>query len=295
MATPTGITPLDILGFGLGLFGASEQAGAAERGADATIRAAEIGAEAARFKPYAVTTGFGTSFFDEAGRRAGYELDPRLAAARDFYYTKAMETAQQLGGYSPQEMAAQVLAEQQGLLAPQRQAEDIALRQQQLQKGRIGLGVSPAAVGAGPAGGAVNPEQYAQQLARSRADAEMAAAAREYGQAEIDRLMGRAGGYLQSGLGVEELGLKPLALGGEFGGMASQAGAQAGQLLSQGLTNAASARYAGQSQTPAFLYDVGMGLMQQKYPATQQPAAARAFTPNYSLPSSSPFGLKVRS
>lgn len=253
-----------------GLLGQSS----ADRAANAQIESARIAAEAARFKPYAVTTGFGTSFFDEAGQRAGYELDPRIAAFRDFYYKQAEDTQRQLAGASPQAMAAQVLAEQQGLLAPQRQAEDIAFRQQQLQRGRIGLGVSPAAVGAGSAGGAVSPEQYAQQLARSRADAEMAAAAREYGQTEIDRLIGRTGGLFQMGVGAEQLGLSPLEAGINIGGRASQAGAQQASALLSGGTQAANLRLAG-----------GLGMAR----AIQQ--GGRAFSGLFNRPSYSGTGM----
>lgn len=234
-----------LISAGAGLIGSSMASRAADRSADAQVRAAEIAAEAAKFRPYAVTTGFGRSFFDEAAQTAGYELDPELAAFRDFYYQQAREAQQQLAGMSPQEMAAQVLAEQQGLLAPTRRAEDIALRQQQLGRGRIGLGVSPEAVGAGMMGGAVNPEQYAQQLARARADAEMAAAAREYGQAEVDRLIGRAGGLFQTGAGIEQLGMTPLEQGAAIGGRASQAGAQQAQALLSGGSQAANLRLAG--------------------------------------------------
>lgn len=254
-----------IIGGGLGLMGAMSQASAQERAADAQVQAARIAAEAAKFKPYAVTTGFGRGFFDEAAQTAGYELDPRLQAARDFYYQQAELGRQRAAELDPQAYAREVLAEQQALLAPTRQAEDIALRQQQLQRGRIGLGVSPEAVGAGMLGGAVNPQQYAQQLARAQIDAQMAAAARQAGIDERARRLTEAQGLFTAGTGVETLGMKPLDLGSAYGGQASQAGAQAGQLLGEGLTAAAQTRLSGQSQLPSFLYETGQGIMGQKY------------------------------
>ena len=78
-----------LIGAGGSLLGGMMASDAASRSADAQVRAAEIAAEAAKFKPYAVTTGFGRGFFDEAAQTAGYELDPRLQAARDFYYQQA--------------------------------------------------------------------------------------------------------------------------------------------------------------------------------------------------------------
>lgn len=263
-------TFLDFLPYILQAGATSSAAGAAERKAQSDIEAANIAAEAARFKPYAVTTGFGTSFFDEAGRRAGYELDPRLAGARDYYYKQAEEGRRRAAELDPRAYAAEVLAEQRGLLTGPRQAEDIALRQRQLASGRLGVSLSPEALGAGSVGGAVNPEQYALNLARSRADAEMAARARQAGISERERRMAEAQGLLTYGLGLEELGLKPLTLGGEFGGMASQAGAQAGQLLSQGLQSGAAARYSGQTMLPKLVYEAGQSMFGMK-PAQQQP------------------------
>jgi len=94
-------------------------------------------------------------------------------------------------------------------------------------------------------GGAINPEQYSQNLARARADAEMAAAAREYGQAEIDRLIGRGTGLFQTGAGIEQLGMTPLEAGAAIGGRASTAGAAQAQALLSGGQQAANLRLAG--------------------------------------------------
>ena len=265
-----------LIGAGGSLLGGMMASDAASRSADAQVRAAEIAAEAAKFKPYAVTTGFGRGFFDEAAQTAGYELDPRLQAARDFYYQQAELGRQRAAELDPQAYAAEVLAEQQGLLAPQRQAEDIALRQQQLQRGRIGLGVSPEALGAGMMGGAINPEQYAQNLARARADAELAAASRQAGIAERERRLAEAGGLFQAGLGVEELGMKPLEMGAQYGGKAATAGAQVGGLLSEGLRGAAQTRLAS-----------GLGTAQAIQRAGQQFGgmfANQPITPSYTMP-----------
>jgi len=265
-----------LIGAGGSLLGGMMASDAASRSADAQVRAAEIAAEAAKFKPYAVTTGFGRGFFDEAAQTAGYELDPRLQAARDFYYQQAELGRQRAADLDPQAYAAEVLAEQQGLLAPQRQAEDIALRQQQLQRGRIGLGVSPEALGAGMMGGAINPEQYAQNLARARADAELAAASRQAGIAERERRLAEAGGLFQTGVGVEELGMKPLEMGAQYGGKAATAGAQVGGLLSEGLRGAAQTRLAS-----------GLGTAQAIQRAGQQFGgmfANQPITPSYTMP-----------
>ena len=231
------------IGVGGSLLGARSASKAAQSAADAQLQAGREAAEAARFRPYAVSTGFGRSFFDEDAQTAGYELDPRLAAFRDRNYGLATNVYDQLGTADPQAFAAQVMAERQGLLQPQRMAEDIALRNQQLGRGRIGLGLTGAAAGAGM-GGMVNPEQFSLQRARALADAQMAAEAREQGQADIDRLIGRAGGLFQQGAGIEQLGMVPLTTGADLGKTGVAAGSGMAQALLTGGTNAAQSNLA---------------------------------------------------
>jgi hypothetical protein len=98
----------------------------------------------------------------------------------------------------------------------------------------------------------VNPEQYQRDLARARADQELATRAQEYGQADIDRLIGRGQGLFQFGAGIEELGLKPLTLGADLGKAVSTAGAQGAQsLLGAGQAAANANLFAGLQQANA--------------------------------------------
>jgi len=239
---------LDYINAGLNLWGgykASNQAqDAAAQAAAANQAAAKQAAEAAAFKPYAISTGFGSSYFDPETQRAGYELDPLLSAFRNQMYGQA---AQAFGNIpsSPEEAAQQYYNQQQALMAGSRGAEDIALRQQQLQQGRIGLGVSPAAVGAGNVGGVVNPQQYAQQLARAQADQQLAAQSYLQGQTDIDRAITRGTGLLQTGLGIEETGLRPLTIGADIGSKQAVSGGQQAQALLSGGQAAAQANLAG--------------------------------------------------
>jgi hypothetical protein len=212
----------------IGLQGAMEAA-AAQR------EAAQIAAEAARFRPYGITTGFGTSRFDTNNDTGTYDLDPRLANFRDQYYSGAQGVLGQMQGYDPQAMARTVYGEQQALLDPSRQAENEALRASQLSSGRIGLGLTGSAVGAGT-GGMLNPQQFSLDRARAQADAQMAFNSREYGQAELDRLIGRGTGLMNTGFGIEELGAKSLAMGLDAGSRAGVSqGNQAQALLSGGM------------------------------------------------------------
>jgi hypothetical protein len=225
------------------LYGYNQARDAAQQNAAALTNLGNTAAAAAEFRPYAVTTGFGSGFFDTGAGTAGYELSPIYQAFRDRTLGTSAGVYDQLGAADPQQMAAQYLAEQQGLLTPQRTAEDIALRNAQLNRGRIGLGLSSEAAGAGM-GGMVNPEQFSLQRARALADAQMSAGAREQAQADIDRLISRAGGLFQTGSGIEQLGMGALEAGANLGGRASTAGANmASNLLAAG-QGAASANLA---------------------------------------------------
>ena len=217
---------------------------AAAAAAEAQIEAARIAAEAARFRPYGITTGFGTSSFDTNKDTGTYTLDPRLAAFRDQYYSGAQDVLNQQKGYDPLEMARQVYGEQQGLLQPGRQAEDVALRQAMLSSGRVGLGVSGGAAGAG-AEGLLNPDQFSLNQARALADAQLAAKSRDYGQQYLDQLIARGQGLLTYGTGLESLGLDSLKLGLDAGSRAAVSQNQQSQALLSGGLNAAKSIQAG--------------------------------------------------
>lgn len=260
-----------LLPIGLSLFGAGQAQSAARESAQANLEASRIAAEAAKFKPYSITTGFGTSFFDEPKQQAGYTLDPTLQAFRNAMYGGAGEFMGRIES-DPTKAAQQYYTEQQALMAPQRQAEDIALRQQQLQSGRIGLGVSGAAMGAGAGTGYVNPEQYQRDLARAQADAALGIQSREMAQADIDRAIGRGTGLLQTGLGIEEYGLRPLTLGADIGSRQAVSQGQQAQALLAGGQAAAQANLAGGLAGAGMFGSLGQALMGQKYnPVKGQP------------------------
>jgi len=240
--------PLGFLSAGANLIGgyqSKELVGdASAQAAQANIEAAKIAAAAQRFKPYSISTGFGTSFFDENKQQAGYELDPVLKAYRDQMYGLGADFMGQVQT-DPTQAAQQYYNQQQALMAGGRGAEDIALRQQQLQSGRIGLGLSGASQGAGAGTGYVNPQQYQQQLARSMADQQLAAQSQQLAQADIDRAISRGTGMLQTGLGIEEYGLRPLTIGADIGSKQAVSGGNQAQALLGGGQAAAQANLAG--------------------------------------------------
>ena len=232
---------------------------AAKSSAAANLAAGQQAAAAAEFKPYSITTGFGTSFFDKDKQTAGYEMDPALKAFQDTFYKGAGEFLGQVTS-DPMEAARRYQATQMGLLTDPRLAEDQALRAQQLQSGRIGLGLSGVSQGAGAGTGVVNPEQYQRDLARARIDAEIAANSYNMGQADIDRSISRGQGLLSSATGIEELAMKPLTLGSDIGNRAAVAGAQAGANLLAGGQAAAQANLASGLGTAGMFKNIGMAV-----------------------------------
>jgi len=198
-----------------GLLGGESAADAARASADAQVRAAQIAAEEARFRPVGVTTRFGSSQFDfgPEGRLsgAGYTLSPDLKAYQDRLMalsgtglTQAELAANQyapltgaasglfsLGqkylAQTPEEVAQQYMTRQQDLLAPSRERQMSQLQNQLFQQGRGGLSVG--ATGARPSGaqglGATTPEMEAYYNALAQQDAQLAAQAQEAGQRQV--------------------------------------------------------------------------------------------------------------
>lgn len=143
---------------------------AAQTQADAQVRAAQIAADAAKFRPVGVTTRFGQSAFttDANGNviGAGYSASPEIqgyqnrlsslanqgltqAELSKYSYAPLTGAAQNLfslgGQYlaqSPEQAAADYMSKQQALLAPT-QENQLALLQNKLQQqGRGGLSVA---------------------------------------------------------------------------------------------------------------------------------------------------------
>ena len=265
------------------LLGASAAKSAAKTQADAQLEAARIQAEAAKFKPYNVTTGFGSAQFDTNAGTAGYTLDPRLAQMRDLLYggatglmptsatqqfygdiqQQAQQKAMQAMGMSPEAAAAKEYESIQGLLSPQRARDQASLAQNLFKSGRMGAGTS---YGAGS--GYINPQQYAYMKALEEQNAQLGMTALDRarqqqstdiqnyfnlaGQAptQLAGMYGTGASLFGKGLAMEEYGLKPLELGVNIGGRATTAASNAAQALAGGITGAAGYQAAGQQAWP---------------------------------------------
>jgi len=187
----------------------SEQAkDAAQTQANAQIRAAQIAADAVRFRPVGVTTRYSSSKFktDAAGNviEAGYTPSAEITGYQDRLSTLARRgltgaeqastdyapltgAAQNLfslgGSYikkSPEEVAADYISKQQALIAPSRELQLSNIRNIQQQQGRGGLSVAQ--------GGnlmATNPELAAYYNSIAQGDLVLAAQADQEAQNRI--------------------------------------------------------------------------------------------------------------
>ena len=225
-----------------GLFGGRSAERAARTQADAQMRAAQLAAEEARFRPVGITTRFGQSQFQTGpdGRVSGasYTLDPALRAYQDRFmglaggglsqaemaqeqFAPLQQGAQGLFGLgqqylaqSPEQAAQQYMAGQQNLLAPSRERQFSQLQNQLFQTGRGGLAVgATSARPSGAAGlGAANPELEAYYNAIAQQDAQLAAGAQQAGmdQARFGAgLLGTAGNLLTQGYQGQAAALGP--------------------------------------------------------------------------------------
>jgi hypothetical protein len=246
---------LSLLG---GMMGADSAEDAANTQANAQLQAARIAAEESRFRPVAITTGFGRSAFETGpdGRVTGasYTLTPELQALRDRITQQALTrgmglTEQGLGAaeglfglgqqfvaQTPQQAAQQWMASQQAALAPAREQAMSGLMNRLAQTGTQGLGVAQAG------GGMANPLAQAFANAQAQQDLQLAAQAQEQGRAQTqfgtglfaDALRLASGGYsplstqLQQAQGIEGMGQQALELGSALGGrIANPEGARA--------------------------------------------------------------------
>jgi hypothetical protein len=259
-----------LIGGGATLLGSAMSSSSAKKAANAQAQAqrdaAQIAAEESRFRPVAITTGFGRSRFetDADGRLsgAGYELTPEMQALRDRilaqtgqgmgFTDQGLQAAQGLFGLgqqymaqTPEQAAQQWLSSQQAALAPSREQAMSGLMNRLAQTGTQGLGVSQAG------GGQSNPLAQAFANAQAQQDLQLAAQAQEQGRAQTQFGTGlfkdafgiASGGYaplntqLQQAQGIEGLGQQTLDLGAQLGGRAANAGG-ASALLQGGMAAA---------------------------------------------------------
>lgn len=229
-----------LLSGGIGALGSAYSANQAAGNATASANQA---AQMAQFRPVGVTTRFGTSGFQYGPQGeltgAGYQVAPDIAAMREgligmagtglsqAQQAQAMQPGitaagqglfnlgQQYVGESPQAVAQNYLAQQQGLLAPGREQQLAQLTNQQQQQGRLGLatGATTAGYSAGAPGlQASNPSMAAFFNAQALQDAQLAAQANQAGQQQVQFGQGLMTGGINlqnAGYGMQSNALVP--------------------------------------------------------------------------------------
>lgn len=217
---------------------------AAATQAQAQIRAAQITADAAKFRPVGVTTRFGASQFGfdpNTGylSTAGYMLSPEMKAQQDKLMGvsenmltqyqgaqgatapmgQAAQSMMTLGNQylatSPQEQAAKYMQEQQALAATGRERDLGGLMSKLQAQGRMGLATGATTTGMT----AANPAMEAYYNALRQQDLQMASQATQGGMdyAKFGAGMVGAGGEMLSGMyGTQNAAYTPYstALGG---------------------------------------------------------------------------------
>lgn len=210
-----------------GLLSSASNRSAASQASDAQIRAAEIAAEASKFKPIGTTTRFGSSQFgyDPSGNltSAGYTMSPELKAQQDLLMGRTGGSLEQAGtnaaagqglfglgaqyaAINPQEAAAQWMRQQQAILQPGQDQTYAALQQQLQNTGRGGFSV---AQGGGMQ--AANPELAAYYNSLAQQQAQLAGQATEMGQKQVSY----GAGLMGTGIDLQSAAYNPYKT--EFG------------------------------------------------------------------------------
>jgi len=236
----------------------------AEDAAQSISATAQKAAETAAFRPYAVSTGLGTSFFDAKNQRAMYELDPALQAFRDQYLTMAGATLP--SNLDPNARAQGYYDEMQTMMRPMRQQENLQMQQDLFGSGRLGMRLAGEAAGAGAGTGMYQPDVLGMNKARELANQQLAQQSRVQSQTELDQAIARGTGLFQTGIGVEQLGLTPLELGAQLGGYNAQAAGTSANALLQGGMSAAQANLAAGLNSANLFGSFGTNLMKYNSP-----------------------------
>jgi hypothetical protein len=260
---------------------------AAQTQADAQIRAAQIAADAARFRPVGVTTRYGQSAFttDAQGNvtGAGYSASPEITGYQDRLRTLASQgltqaeqaptayapltrgaqslfsLGQQYLSKSPEQAAQEYITKQQALLAPTQENQLALLQNKLFQQGRTG-----AATAQGGNLMNTNPEMAAYYNSIAQSNLNLAANADQAGKSNItfgggllgtganlqnSYFSGQTAAYapfataMDTSTGLESLAQQPMTLGTQIGGRVTASAADAGKLLSGGITGAAQTMY----------------------------------------------------
>jgi hypothetical protein len=204
----------------------------------------------AQFKPVGTTTAFGTSQYTvdpTTGQitQAGYTSTPQIQAAQ-----QGLMAAGQ--AFIPtgnlQQQAADIMAQQQGLLAPGREQQLAGLQNKLFQTGTTGLATGGTRAGYAPGQQGLmqtNPLAAAYYNSLAQQDATLAANAQNQALARAQAQQGLSSSLFGQAGSLETLAQQPLTLGTNIANLQSTAGGRAGQLGLLGGQNIAATQLQG--------------------------------------------------
>jgi len=239
-----------------GLFGKGGSGTAGE----AVARAREL-APGARFNPYTVRTGTGTSgyrgdgqFYSELSQPYQNLLGTTLGGAQGLF--------DQFGSFDPSQRAADIYQEQAALLQPSFEQQATQLQQGLFGSGRLGLRLAGESAGLGAGSGMVQPDALGLGRAQQQTLAQLAAGSRQQAFGEQQQLGNMAAQALQSGMGISGLEQSLMGMG-----------------LNAEQARAAAALGAGQMELSPYATQADMQQRQQEATAGFFGAAAKAAAP----------------
>lgn len=204
----------------------------------------------AQFKPVGVTTAFGESKYTvdpTTGQitQAGYTSTPQLQVAQQ----GLMAAGQALiPTGNLQQQAADIMAQQQGLLAPGREQQLAGLQNKLFQTGTTGLATGGTRAGYAPGQQGLmqtNPLAAAYYNSLAQQDATLAANAQNQALARAQAQQGLSSSLFGQAGALETMAQQPLTLGSSLANLQATAGGRAGQLGLLGGTGAAQTQLQG--------------------------------------------------
>jgi hypothetical protein len=221
-----------------GLFGGAGSNAAAQGSKEASKlqqEAANKAYEGGQYKPYGVTSGLGTSSFEDG--QSSFTLDPRYQGQQDQMLGLGQQAFGAAGGDYNQ-LADQFYNQQRALGAGSRNAEALQLGESMFGTGSGGLRMGAESLGAG-GGGMMSPQGYGFAQAFAQQDALDRQSSFDRAQEQRLRDLGVGSDMLGLSTGLDQSGLDQSALGGLFGNYAANAANQAGGNLVSGMSGAA--------------------------------------------------------
>ena len=197
-------------GYAMGEKGIESARDIGQRGYEEAMGLAGEAAGMAKFQPFTVTTGLGTTTTTPTGG-----LDIGLSPEQQALQTQLMGQAQGLFGQvgvDPSTAQADLYEQMRAVQRPEEERQRLALEERMLSQGRMGL--QSAAYGGS------SPELLAQETARQEAMARANLTARQQSMAEQAQALSSASGLMGLGYMPQQQALSALGAGTKVAGLA---------------------------------------------------------------------------